>query len=201
MGNTSSIPNPTDEPAPKPVPNTNKSFKPPRELIDSAANMAITSHHQRIRFMHLLGSLMEPEVFDTLTQFYDAEHLETIKSQSLTLYAKFRLAEEELVELDEIKRERKWMRRYKDGKWRFEEAVRLLKQFEAKSENLAVEWQVQGMRPVPWVEHGGLYPGVEDLDMEEVDARLALDEELRGKYLREEKRLRELAELNSEGAI
>jgi hypothetical protein len=183
MGNTSSIPNPTNEPAPKPVPSPNKPFKPPRELIDSAANMTIISHHQRIRFMHLLGSLMEPEVFDTLTQFYDAEHLETIKSQSLTLYAKFRLAKEELVELDEIKRERKWMRRYKDGKWRFEEAVKLLKQFEAKSENLAVEWQVQGMRPVPWVEHGGLYPGVEDLDMEEVDARLALDEELRGKYL------------------
>jgi hypothetical protein len=171
----------TNETAGKePITNTSKPFAPPHKLIDSAANMAIACHHQRIRFMHLLGPLMEPEVFDTLSQYYDPEHLETIKNQCLPLYAKFRVAREELISLDEITRERKWMKRYEDAKWRFEEGVKLLREFEVRAENLAVEWQVKGMRPVPWVENGGLYPGVEDLDMEEVEKRLALEGELRG---------------------
>lgn len=133
-------------------------------FLHSAAGYIIAAHRMRIRFMHLLSLLFDPYIATHLSEFYSLERLETIFQQALKLYGKFRVAGEVFSLLDGIKDRLKWRRVYRDGKYRFDEAVESLKVFEDE-ENLAVEWQAVGMRPKIEVEIGGLYSGIEDLDL------------------------------------
>lgn len=144
---------------------TTKMTAPDDTLIHSAAGYIITAHHMRIRFMHLLSLINDPEITTTLGQLYSQKRLDTIHQQAIKLYAGFRVAGERFSSLDGVEDNRKWRRVYRDGKGRFDEAVAMLRMFEAEWENRAVEWQAVGMRPKMEVEVGGLYPGIEDLDL------------------------------------
>jgi hypothetical protein len=138
---------------------------PNDSLRNAAAGYLITAHRMRIRFMHLLSLITDPEIATPLNGFYSPERLDAIFSQAVKLYAEFRVAGERFSSLDGLGDERAWRKVYRDGKGRFDEAVGMLRVFEAEWENRAVEWQAVGMRPKVEVEVGGLYPGIEDLDL------------------------------------
>jgi hypothetical protein len=138
---------------------------PDDTLCHSAAGYIITAHRMRIRFMHLLSLITDPEIAAPLNGFYSPQRLDAIFDQAVKLYAEFRVAGERFSSLDGLGDERAWRKMYRDGKGRFDEAVGMLRVFEAESENRAVEWQAVGMRPTVEVEVGGLYPGIEDLDL------------------------------------
>lgn len=156
--------------------NDETSFQPPRmaavdpQLIDSAANHIIAAHHLRIRFMHLLYNLSYPEITTPLSEFYSPALLDAVKQRALKVYTKFRVAGDEFRSLDGVRSRRRWVTRYDEAMDFFEQGAELLREFEGDADNLAVEWQAGGMNPVKEVEVGGLYPGVEDIDMETLEA-------------------------------
>lgn len=134
---------------------------PDAERIGSAANHVIAAHRLRIRFLHLLYCLLNPEISSPMSDAYSPERVADIKAKSLTMYGKFRVAGHEFSKLDTVEGEREWMRAYERAKGRFEEGAALLRQFEAEAENLAVEWQVAGIRPVKDVPVGEWYGDLE----------------------------------------
>jgi hypothetical protein len=131
------------------------------QLIDSAANYVVTAHRLRIRFLHLLYCLLDPEFNTRMGESYSPELIAHIKAKSLTMYGMFRVAGHEFSQLDTVKGWRKWMAVYKRAEERFDEGVALLREFESKADNLAVEWQAVAECPVKEVPVGSWYGDLE----------------------------------------
>ncbi|KAK3291012.1 uncharacterized protein B0H64DRAFT_436383 [Chaetomium fimeti] len=121
-------------------------FIPGPELLDSAANCVILAHHLRIRFMNLIRGLMCPELIKSLSEAYYPEKIEAASLQSIAICRRFKLAGEDFRSLDSVTHD----------------SVKLVERFEAEPNNLAVEWEATGMFPVPKVEVGKPFPGIED---------------------------------------
>ncbi|KAL2015213.1 hypothetical protein VTK56DRAFT_6065 [Thermocarpiscus australiensis] len=124
-----------------------------QERIDSAANMAITSHFMRIRFLHLHEHLVKHEIRTAMGAKYSPERIDSILHQSLSIYAKFRLACEgfydrldRTAENSEIPGE--WDEIYHEAKSYYDKGVEMLRVFEGETENWAVEWEVLGIKPI-----------------------------------------------------
>jgi hypothetical protein len=140
---------------------------PDAQLLDAAANYVIAAHRLRIRFLHLLYCLVDSKVGTAMSEAYSPALIADLKSKSLTMYGKFRIAGHEFSQLDTVGSRRKWIRAYKLAEERFEEGVSLLREFESEAGNLAVEWQVVGANPVKEVPVGSWYGDLEGPLVEE----------------------------------
>jgi hypothetical protein len=138
-------------------------FIPHPHLLDLAANRIIVAHHLRIRFLNLMRNIMYPRLIETLLgKGYRSERLHAVKKQAFAMYSSFKSTGKGFRDLDGLNCQSRWIECHAEAMSEFDNGVELLEAFEAEADNLAVEWECAMMFPLPKVEIGDLFPGIED---------------------------------------
>lgn len=106
---------------------------------------------------------MYPPLIEALLgKGYCSEQLHTVKKHAFAMYDRFKATEKGFRGLDGLDCENKWIECHKKAMLEFDKAVGLLRVFENEADNLAVEWECTMMFPLPKVQVGELFPGIED---------------------------------------